>query len=123
MICSQPEASLSYREEPVSKIGYVRAYFDGHRWWGDYFPCRDSLKTEAFVKESQEIYKQIVETCPNLQALRLFFERHPAANSGDKEYSFYINGSAADYWVRFILREKDYNCYLYAYKKAGDENV
>lgn len=120
--CSRPEDFLSSREEPVGKIGHVRAYFDGRQWWGDYFPCRDSLKTEPFVEESQKLYKQIVSEFPDLAALRLFCQKHPDSYWGDEEYNFYINGEVANYWVRFILREKDYNCYLNAYVRCREEN-
>lgn len=109
--------SLSGLEKPLAEIGYVRADYDGKQWWGNYFPTRNALRTNFYDKESQEIYSYLTTKFYNLEQLRLFYEKHPSAETATTEYCFYINGDIADYRVRLITREKDYNIYLYAYAK------
>lgn len=111
------EDSLSSSEQPLQKIGHIRADYDGYCWWGQYFPCRDYLKTSEFVKESQKIYQQLIDTFKNLSDLECYCKAHPEAAVSETEYNFFINSVEADYWIRFVLREKDYNLYLHGYSK------
>lgn len=115
-------ASYEHTAYPVAKIGHVRADFDGHRWLGQYFPCRDALKTAEFSAESQKIYNGLVTEFENLQQLRAYCMRHPEARVGPDEYNFYIYGDVADYWLRLITRSKDYNLYLHGFAKT-DRNT
>lgn len=112
------EDTLDCREYPVTKIGHVRADYDGRRWYGQYFPCRDDLKTDAFKKESQEIYKEFVTKFKNLDLLRKFCLEHPESRIGQDEYNFFINGKAANYHLRIITRWRDYNLYLHSFSKT-----
>lgn len=115
--CSKAPDALSSDERPDAQIGYVRGYYDGYSWCGDYFPCRNHLYTEAFRKESRDIFSCLTTQFRTLDVLRRFCEAHPSAKIGKEEYNFFMNGHAADYWIRFITRERDYNLYLNAYAK------
>lgn len=115
------EDSLDGREYPAAKIGHVRADYDGRRWHGQYFPCRNELRTEPFNVESQKIYGGLVTKFKNLDLLYAFCLKHPGARIGPYEYVFYISGEAADYQVRLINREKDYNLYLHGFAKTRKE--
>ncbi len=55
--CSIAPDSLSTSEMPDAQIGYIRAYHDGYQWQGQYFPCRNCLRTKAFDREPQDIYR------------------------------------------------------------------
>ena len=92
-------------------------YGNGDGWHENYFPCRGELWTKAFNRESQDIYRCLVTQFYNLEILREFCKGHPSSHVGENEYNFFMNGHAADYWIRFITRENDYNLYLKGYKK------
>lgn len=70
-----------------------------------------------FNRESQDIYGCLVTQIYSLDVLRKFCEEHSLAKAGENEYNFFMNGHAADYWIRFITRERDYNLYLKAFAK------
>ena len=112
------EDPLDFREYPAAEIGYVRADYSGYRWYGQYFPCRNELRTDEFNRESQELYAGIVTRFGDLKMLREFCLPHPEAKTGTDEYGFYVNGKAADYQVKLIIREKDYNLYLHGFSKT-----
>lgn len=116
------EAPYEYQIHPVAKIGYVRADFDGHRWWGQYFPTRDALKTTAFSAESQKIYNDFVAEFKNLHQLGEYCLKHPNAKISPDEYNFYISGEVADYWLRLTTRSGDYNLYMHGFVKT-DRNT
>ena len=110
--------SLSTLEQPDAQIGHIRAYHDGHVWRGSYFPCRNYLRTSAFDEELQNIYQCLVTQLHTLETLRVFCEKYPKAKAGESEYHFFMNGKAADYWIRFVTRSNDYNLYLKGYAKG-----
>lgn len=110
--------SLSTLEQPDAQIGHIRAYHDGHVWQGSYFPCRNYLRTSAFDEELQNIYQCLVTQLHTLEALCAFCEKYPKAKIGESEYHFFMNGHAADYWIRFVTRSNDYNLYLKGYAKG-----
>lgn len=116
--CSRAYDSLSSSEKPDAEIGHVRAYYDGYGWQGQYFPCRNHLRTEAFIQESQDIYCCLVTQLGTLETMKAFCKKYPLAKAGENEYNFFMNGRAADYWIRFITRSDDYNLYLKAYAKG-----
>lgn len=115
--CSEAPDSLSSGEWPNAQIGHIRAYWNQNGWHGSYFPCRGKLWTEAFNRESQDIYRCLVTQLDNLERLRKFCEEHPSSCVCEDEYNFFMNGQEADYWIRFITREKDYNLYLKGFAK------
>lgn len=115
---SKAPDSLSTLEQPDAQIGHIRAYYDGHVWQGSYFPCRNYLRTSAFDEELQNIYQCLVTQLHTLETLRVFCEKYPKAKVGENEYHFFMNGHAADYWIRFVTRNNDYNLYLKGYAKG-----
>lgn len=116
--CSKASDSLSSSEKPDAEIGHVRAYYDGYEWQGKYFPCRNHLRTKAFVQEAQDIFSCLVTQLSTLEILKAFCKKYPLAKVGENEYDFFMNGRAANYWIRFITRSDDYNLYLKAYAKG-----
>ena len=115
--CSEAPDSLSSGEYPDTQIGHIRAYWNQDGWNGSYFPCRGNLWTKAFNWESQDIYRCLVTQFYNLEHLREVCKDHPSARVGESEYDFFMNGHVADYWIRFITRENDYNLYLKGFAK------
>ena len=114
---SEAPDSLQSGKHPDAQIGHIRAYWNEDGWHGNYFPCRGELWTKAFNRESQDIYRCLVTQFYNLEILREFCKGHPSSHVGENEYNFFMNGRTADYWIRFIPRENDYNLYLKGYKK------
>ncbi len=115
--CSEAPDSLSSGKYPNAQIGHIRAYWNQDGWNGSYFPCRGNLWTKAFNRESQDIFRCLVTQFDNLERLRKFCKEHPASCVSEYEYDFFMNGRAADYWIRFITRENDYNLYLKGFAK------
>lgn len=115
--CSEAPDSLSSGKYPNAQIGHIRAYWNQDGWNGSYFPCRGNLWTKAFNRESQDIFRCLVTQFDNLERLRKFCKEHPASYVSEDEYDFFMNGRAADYWIRFITRENDYNLYLKGFAK------
>ena len=60
----------------------------------------------------------LVTQLDTMEALRVFCGKYPSAKVGEQEYSFFMNGHAADYWIRFITRRGDYNLYLRLMRKG-----
>ena len=100
----------------IPRLG-IRAYWNQDGWNGSYFPCRGNLWTKAFNWESQDIFRCLVTQFDNLERLRKFCKEHPESYVSEHEYDFFMNGCAADYWIRFITRENDYNLYLKGFAK------
>lgn len=115
--CSEAPDSLSSGKYPDAQIGHIRAYYGSDGWQGSYFPCRGELWSKEFHRESQDIYRCLVTQFHNLESLRKFCKAHPSSAVSDYEYNFFMNGHVADYWFRFITREKDYNLYLKGFAK------
>ena len=115
--CSEAPDSLSSGKYPDTQIGHIRAYWNQNGWQGSYFPCRGNLWSKAFNRESQDIYRCLVTQFDNLERLRKFCKEHPESYVSEHEYDFFMNGCAADYWIRFITRENDYNLYLKGFAK------
>lgn len=115
--CSEAPDSLSSGEYPDAQIGHIRAYWNQDGWQGSYFPCRGELWSKAFHRESQDIYRCLVTQLDNLESLRKFCKVHPSSSVSEYEYDFFMNGHVADYWIRFITRENDYNLYLKGFTK------
>lgn len=115
--CSEAPDSLSSGKYPNAQIGHIRAEWDGYVWRGSYFPCRKELWTETFYRELRNIYCCLVTQFYNLEHLREVCKDHPSARVSESEYDFFMNGHVADYWIRFITRENDYNLYLKGFAK------
>lgn len=133
--CSFPETfSGSERNKngigfyPHSKIGHIRADYDGWRWWNTIWLCHDELATPEMKREIDAVYEALTakDAFCDLAALTRFCESHPEACVGEQrtEYNFYLEGKLCDYWLRLITRRRDYNIYLNAYmKRSTKENA
>ena len=80
-------------------------------------PLAEAILPEC-TKELQNIYQCLVTQLHTLEALCAFCEKYPKAKIGESEYHFFMNGHAADYWIRFVTRSNDYNLYLKGYAKG-----
>lgn len=108
---------------PRRKVGHIRADYDGHRWWSTVWGAHADLATAEIKAEIDSTYDALTakDALADLDALRRFCWSHPEAQHSpevDDEFNFYLVGKTCDFWVRLILREKDYNMYLSAYAKA-----
>lgn len=119
--------SLSSSPAPVSKVGHTRADY-ARKWWVEYFPCNEHLKTPEIREEINSVCVYLIEILfkEGLVALTDYCEQHPEAGvheTGSEipttEYNFYIVGEVAYFWVRLITRANDYNVYVHTFSKEA----
>jgi len=115
---TREEELFSY---PRSKIGHIRADYDGYRWWNTVWPYHNELATMEMRREIDDTYDALTakDALRDLAALRRFCVSHPDSRVGssETEYSFYLERELCNYWLRLITRKGDYNLYLNAYRK------
>lgn len=114
----------NFRDAPELKIGHIRADNDNYRWWTTYFPAEaDAYKTKAVIDEVSRLCNTIMRLFPKYNDFVRFCQSHPEAkpeNSSD-DYNFFIEGQEANYWIRCIIRFRDYNMYIHIYRKEQDQ--
>lgn len=116
-----PDA-LSSEDRPVKEVGYVRGDHDGHRWWTKFFISRSELITDEIRGEINRLAADILETEPiskGIPGIRKFCAEHPdpLQDGSAKRCSYFYEGAAANYWIEFLDRPKDYNLYIHVYVK------
>ncbi len=104
------------------KIGHIRADYDGYRWWNTIWPLHKELATPESLKEMNEVYERLTspDAFSTLARMILFCRNYPEAivnDSSKTEYNFYYEGEHCYFWIRCILRMKDYNLYVHAFLK------
>lgn len=104
----------SPRGLPVSEMGYTRSDYDGSRWWTTCFPLNEALKTEQRSKEIDLVTTSMQAAFPTLSALGLFCELFAEDLRRDNEYNLYYKGRHANYWIRCVIRKRDYNLYIHS---------
>lgn len=115
---------ISSSEQPAQKVGHLRADHDRYKWWPNYFPCNEHLKTPEVKSEMESVCAYLIndlfEGKDGLNKLFTFCDNHPAAEvkPDSNEYNFYVNGEYANFWVRLNKRHKDYNLYVHTFTKA-----
>ena len=102
---------------PASEIGYIRADFDGYRWWSSSWAVHPDLETPQILREFDAVCKAFFEAFPSLEALKEYCEKKTAQTPDPTEFNAYLNLEYGYYWLRMITREKDYNLYLRCYKR------
>lgn len=116
-------SNCNFNDAPELKIGHIRADNDNYRWWTTYFPSdAENFKTQTVTNEVNHLAKVIFRLLPKYSDMVRFCRSHPETklrNSND-EYDFFIEGRAANYWVRCITRFRDYNMYINIYRKKQD---
>ena len=125
--CSFPEAFSEKTEqngmsEYRSKIGHIRADYNGYRWWNTIWPCHTDLLTPEISKEIDWLYEQLTSqnAFVTLSAMTQFCYEHPQAcvdSLYHTEYNFYYTGKHCNFWIRCITRSNDYNLYVHAFTK------
>lgn len=111
-------------------VGYFRADHDGYRWHYTWFDGKNREANAGEVKKELEfVGTQLIfhGFLNGVYSLREFVNEAlkecvcggnvPSILSQDDEYNFYYSGDCCDYWVRFILRNGDYNMYIKCYQK------
>lgn len=111
----------SPRGLPVSEMGYSRSDYDGHRWWTTHFLLNDDLKSPQRAEEIDLVTNNLQAAFPNLSELGLFCELFAEDLRRDNEYNLYYKGRYANYWIRCVIRKRDYNLYVHAIIPARKE--
>ena len=101
------------------KIGHIRADYDDYRWWSTIWPLHKELSTPETSKEIDELYQQLTskDAFATLSEMTDFCHDHPQAAVDRTEYNFYYEGEYCLFWIRCIIRKKDYNLYIHAFTK------
>jgi hypothetical protein len=108
---------------PVSEMGYIRGDHDGRQWWTNPFTIHPELNTPERARELDAVCDAFVDTFPNLRSLEAFCIENAEDLRHDNEYNLYYEGSECNYWIRVIIRQRDYNLYIHAYVKEKDVMV
>lgn len=118
-----PDGSYKEGEMPDERlIGYFRADHDGYRWFYTWFDREnvkanvDETKKELEYVGTQLVYHGFLNGISSLREFVYKMKAVAVSSQGD-EYNFYYSGWYCDYWVRFILRRRDYNMYIKCYQK------
>lgn len=119
---ASPAATPRYRD----KIGHLRADYDGYRWWNTWWPDHANLFSTARSQEINQVYESLTgsDAFSSLSKLRQFCDAHPEARvhaQAPDEYNFYYEGPLCWYWIRAITRHRDYNLYIHAFAKEGEQ--
>lgn len=96
-----------YRRE----LGYIRADYDGRRWYNTIHKVHENLDTSSICREIDAVYDMLISEhiFPNLEALRSFCSNFPLARvNRDGDYDFYMEGALCWYWLWLITRDRDY---------------
>lgn len=105
---------LTPKGNPVSEMGYTRSDNNGHRWYTTCYPLNDALRTAQRSAEIDLVTNSIQAAFPTLSALGLFCELFAEDLRRDNEYNLYYKGRFANYWIRCVIRKRDYNLYVHA---------
>lgn len=114
--CDFPDAwnDRTPRGLPVSEMGYSRSDYDEHRWWTTHFLLNDELKTQEQANEIDMVTNSLQAAFPTLSELGLFCELFAEDLRRDNEYNLYYKGRHANYWIRCVIRKRDYNLYVHS---------
>lgn len=107
------------------ELAYIRADYDGCRWWNTVWPIHDELAVPEMRREVDGLYELLIseDAFSDLNRLRGFCECFPQARTRSDDpdaYDFYLEGEFCWYWLHCITRSKDYNLYLHAFAKEPD---
>lgn len=100
---------------PVSMMGYSRSDYAEHRWWTSFFLKNDALKSEQRATEIDWVTNSMQKAFPTLSDLGLFCELFAEDLRRDNEYNLYYKGKYANYWIRCVIRKRDYNLYIHSF--------
>ena len=118
LINKAPEGfSVSKSDEKL--VGYFRADYDGYKWWHTWWESHGDLKTPEVKAEINQIGTEVIYRMfpGGLFMVEDYCVRAKAESIGQDEYNMYYCGERCNYWIRFIIRFRDYNIYLKCYAK------
>ena len=104
-----------------AEMGYTRSDYNGCRWWSSPFPVNEALRTPARAKELDFVTETMLKAFPTLRDLGDFCELFAEDLRQGNEYNLYCTGFFANYWIRAIIRERDYNLYIHSIVKPKKE--
>lgn len=101
---------------PASEMGYTRSDYDSRnrKWWTTPHSVNKDLQTPARAKEIDEITDAMQKAFPDLNSLGDFCVLFAEDLRRDEEYNLYYRGRCANYWIRCIIRNRDYNLYVHS---------
>lgn len=118
--CFNLVSDCTFDDTPELKIGHIRADNDNYRWWTKYFPSTaEDFKTQAVKNEANHLANVIFRLFPKYNDFVRYCQSHPEAKleNSDDTYNFFVEGQAANYWIRCITRFRDYNIYINIFRK------
>ncbi len=109
---------LSSTRHPVSEVVYSRSDYDGSRWWTTWQNCQKTHVEKKLAQEIDAFHAALfdmpeMKNLASMRGLKKYAELTKDAN----EFNLYSETEHFYIWLRFILREKDYNLYCHYYLK------
>lgn len=111
-----------------NKIMHFRIDHDGYRWWNTVWPYYNKKGSPEQAKEIDEVFARLIskDAFKDFNAFVEFCFSHPNAmvdKDNFYEYNFYYEGEYCLFWLRCYARRGDYNIYLHAFEKKGENNL
>jgi len=107
------------KNEPATEVGYIRADYDGYRWWNTCWHKHEALETPEIIAEIDAVYNAFKESFPDLAAMTNWCWNNASRTNDTTEFNAYYVGEHGCYWLRMITRRRDYNLYLHCFSKAA----
>jgi hypothetical protein len=101
------------------RILHSRCDHDKYRWFTSWFTDeRDYPERISVGEEATKITFDVLRLFPNgLRQMREMFNSGEVDKVSEDEGNLYYFGEKANYWIRLITRQGDYNLYVFAYEK------
>lgn len=103
---------------PANELAYIRADYDGYRWWNTIWPVNETLKTPRLAAELDAVYDAFREDFPTLEDMKRYCQQELSPTYDPTEFNAFLSLEHGYYWLRMITREGDYNLYLHCYRKT-----
>lgn len=110
----------TFETDENRKIAHNRLYHDGYGWNNTWFIGTGTHGNKELENELTDISNYMIrEMLPNgIKDIWKVADEMGLSNLGTDEFNMFCQTDLADYWIRLIAREGDYNIYLKAYEKV-----
>lgn len=111
---------LSSAEHPASEAAYLRADYDGHKWWRTWFRS-DGMQLENALADEIDQFSNALLEMPEFQSLDAMGRMcRSCAQLTDSTTDFNLYSETGHFyiWLQLVTRKRDYNLYVHFYLKS-----
>ena len=125
--CIFPEIFMKEKgsglRRPSQEVAYCRADYDGFHWWRKWFYVQEKPLPSALGEELDEFVNglfELPEFC-SLESVKhsICSQAQPVSET---EFNLYSETEHFWIWVRMQTQPRDYNLWIYFYKKEEDSH-